>query len=73
MTHLFKVQSKYADMFVSSINLEEQTISYQMRDDMGKAIESLKTEKFIQEGETVHFHSKNLPLKLFNHIHNIIS
>lgn len=75
MKHLFKVNTKFADMFIHKIDISDTTITYQMRDNLGKAMESLKTEKYIQQGDFIAFlgnEGRSLPVDLFNYIYNIL-
>jgi len=73
MTHIFKVQFQFADLFVYAINLDDKTIKAQTREkDTGKAISALVTDKFsIHDGNAI-FPLGNMPLDLAKYIQTIL-
>ena len=74
MTHLFKLPNKFSDIFIMSINLEEEEIRYMARDkETGNLVEPLRTAKFIINDKMVHFDARECPTDLFNHIYQTLS
>lgn len=75
MTHIYKWTNKFADVFISSINLEREEVSYTVRDkETGVLVEPLRKAKFIvnEPGKLVHFDAREMPIDLFSHIYQVL-
>lgn len=73
MTHLFKVQMQFADVFISSI--DDKEIIYEVRDkETGIMSEPARKTKYILNEVTkrVHFDAREIPMDLFRHIYNTL-
>jgi hypothetical protein len=73
MTHLFKVQMRFADVFISKI--DDQEVSYEVRDkDTGNLVEPRRSTKYIINDATkmCHFDNREIPLVQFQHIYNVL-
>jgi hypothetical protein len=69
MTHIFKLQFQFADLFVYQINLDDQTIKAQTREkDTGKALSGLGTDKYTVHDGKIIFPLGNMPLDLAKYI-----
>lgn len=68
--HLFKFPMSNADMFIREVNLQNNTITYQIYDKEGKPMEPLKTEKLMFHKDSVFFDkNRELPVQLLQIIH----
>ncbi len=74
MTHLFKVPLQHSDMFVSALNAENQTITWQIFTKEGKPMEPVKTEKYtVHNGEFLFDKNRAISLQLAETINETLN
>lgn len=72
---MFKWPNKYADVFITMIDLDKEEVQYTVRDkDTGILVEPSKKSKFIVSASNgmVYFDARECPINLFQHIHNVL-
>lgn len=71
--HVFKIPLDRSDLFITEINREKASITYEVRDkDNGHLLEPRHTSKLEFYPDKVYFDNRFLPPDQFRHVYTIL-